>query len=54
MKCHREPSLEDILSDPITQAVIDADHVDTQELEAMLRGIAHKRRLAQRTASAWQ
>ncbi len=28
MKCWREPSLEDILSDPITQAVISADGVD--------------------------
>jgi len=41
----REPSLEDILSDPIVKAVIDADDVDTNELDAMLRRVAHKRRV---------
>jgi hypothetical protein len=46
MKCWREPSLEDILSDPITQAVISADGVDANELDAMLRRVAHKRRSA--------
>jgi|GEM_PF-1028959 hypothetical protein len=40
MKCWREPSLEDILSDPITQAVISADGVDTGELDALLRRVA--------------
>jgi hypothetical protein len=43
MKCWREPSLEDILSDPITQAVISADGVDTGELDAMLRRVAAQR-----------
>ena len=52
MKCWREPSLEDILSDPITQAVIGADGVDMGELDAMLRRVAHKRRSAQRSAGA--
>jgi hypothetical protein len=47
----REPSLEDILADPIIQAVIDADGVDANELNAMLRGVARKRRSAERTAS---
>ena len=42
----REPSLQDILSDPITQAVISADGVDTGELDAMLRQVAQKRRSA--------
>ena len=46
MKCWREPSLEDILSDPITQAVISADGVNTGELDAMLRQVAQKRRSA--------
>ena len=46
MKCWREPSLEDILSDPITQAVISADGVDADELDAMLRRVAHTRRSA--------
>ena len=43
MKCWREPSLEDILSDPITQAVISADGVDTGELDALLRRVAAQR-----------
>jgi len=46
MRACREPSLHDILSDPITQAVISADGVDTGELEAMLRQVAQKRRSA--------
>jgi hypothetical protein len=45
MKCWREPSLEDILSDPITQAVISADRVDANELDDMLRRLAQSRRL---------
>ena len=43
MKCYRELSLEDMLADPIIQAVIDADGVDANELDAMLRGVAHER-----------
>jgi hypothetical protein len=46
MNCWREPSLEDILSDPLTQAVISADGVDANELDAMLRRVASKRRSA--------
>jgi hypothetical protein len=34
---HREPTLEDILSDPIVTALMEADGVDRQELEAMLK-----------------
>jgi len=52
MKCYRELSLEDMLADPIIQAVIDADGVDANELDAMLRGVAHERRSAERMASA--
>jgi hypothetical protein len=52
MRCWREPSLEEILSDPITQAVISADGVDTGELDAMLRQVAHKRRSVRRSAGA--
>ena len=43
MRACREPSLQDILSDRITQAVISADGVDTGELDAMLRQVAQKR-----------
>jgi hypothetical protein len=38
--CHREPTLEEILSDPIFKAMMDADGVDPEELEAMLRAVA--------------
>ena len=34
---HREPTLEEILSDSVTKAIMEADGVDRQELEAMLR-----------------
>lgn len=36
---HREPTLKDMLSDSIVRAVIEADGVDPQELEAMLTQI---------------
>jgi len=52
MKCYRELCLEDMLADPIIQAVIGADGVDANELDAMLRGVAHERRSAERMASA--
>ena len=37
--CHREPTLEEILSEPIILAVMEADGVDPHELEAMLTQI---------------
>ena len=36
---HREPTLEDMLSDPIIRAVMDADRVDPHELQAMLKDV---------------
>ena len=36
-----EPKLLDMLADPVTQALIDADHVDVRELIAMLSEIGH-------------
>jgi hypothetical protein len=36
-----EPKLLDMLADPVTQAVIDADRVDVRELIAMLSEIGH-------------
>jgi hypothetical protein len=33
----REPTLEDILSDPITKEVMKADSVDPHQLSAMLK-----------------
>jgi hypothetical protein len=35
--CHREPTLDEILSDSITKAVMEADGVDPQELAASLK-----------------
>jgi len=38
--CDHEPTLEEILSDPIFRAMMDADGVDPDELETMLREVA--------------
>lgn len=37
---HCEPTLEEILSDPIVTAVMQADAVDPDELDAMLSQVA--------------
>ncbi len=49
--CHREPTLEEILSDSIIRAVMAADGVDPQELEAALRQARQNSRPAQ---SGWR
>ena len=41
--CSCEPSLEEVLSDSLTQAVMAADGVDPRELEATLREVAEIR-----------
>ena len=46
MNCHREPTLNGILSDPIVRAVMEADRVNPQELEVMLRRAAQRLRIA--------
>jgi hypothetical protein len=38
--CAREPTLSEMLTDPIVQALMDADGVDPKELEAALRSVA--------------
>jgi hypothetical protein len=49
MDCyHYEPRLSDVLSDPIIQTIMTADHVDPETLEASLRKTARK--VAQRRA----
>jgi hypothetical protein len=40
-RSHFEPKLLDMLTDPLTQAVMDADHVDLRELIAMLSEIGN-------------
>jgi hypothetical protein len=47
----REPTLEEILASPITQAVMAADGVDPRDVEAMLRQIANMRRGAMEASS---
>jgi hypothetical protein len=37
---YREPTLDEILSDPIVTALMQADSVDRRELRAMLRHVA--------------
>ena len=39
----RDPTLVELLSDPLTHAVMQADHVNPQELENQLRDLAHRR-----------
>jgi hypothetical protein len=48
---HREPTLEDILSDSIVRDVMEADGVDPQELAAMLREMAGHLNAAQRSGA---
>jgi hypothetical protein len=40
--CRREPTVAEILSDSIVQAVMQADGVDPKVLEALLRFVAEK------------
>ena len=41
-----EPTLQEILSDPITQAIMQADRVDPHALTRMLQGVTRARRRA--------
>jgi hypothetical protein len=36
------PTLDELIGDPITQAIMTADRVDRHELEAMLRSLARQ------------
>ena len=38
--CCRQMTLDDLLTDPVTQAVMQADHVDSNSLRAMLGSLA--------------
>jgi hypothetical protein len=38
--CSYEPTLSDILSEPIVRALMEADGVDPRELDVMLRSVA--------------
>jgi hypothetical protein len=45
-----EPKLEDMLSDPIVQAVMAADGVEQRQLDDLLTQVARARRAAGRSA----
>ena len=42
MSSHDDPTLDELLGDPITQAVMIADRVDPRALAAMLRSMARE------------
>ena len=44
VSAHREPTLEELLSEEITQAVMAADRVDIDALVAMMAEVASSRR----------
>ena len=44
LSAYREPTLKELLSDEITQAVMAADRVDTEALAALLAEVALSRR----------
>ena len=37
--CHDEPTLEEILSDPVIEAVMEADGVDPTDVETLVRRV---------------
>jgi hypothetical protein len=39
--CAKDLTVDQLLADPLTQAVMEADHVDHQKLATMLRARAH-------------
>ena len=50
----REAILKEILSDPVVQAVMEADGVDPGELEAMLRQVALRLSIARRRSEDFE
>jgi hypothetical protein len=50
----RDPTLVELLSDPLTHAVMRADHVNAQELENLLRDLARRRADSLANASSGQ
>jgi hypothetical protein len=43
-----EPSIDDLLSDPLVRAFMAADSVDPEELRALLRSVAERLRAGAR------
>ena len=44
--CHEEPTLDEMLSDPVIEAVMEADGVDPGEVETLLRRVRTARKEA--------
>ncbi len=42
MPCRDEPTLDQLLGDPMTQAIMRADRVDPLQLKAMLRSLGRR------------
>ena len=51
MYCYREPTLEEVLSDPIVKRVMQSDAVDPLELDELLADVARKLHAAARGKS---
>ena len=49
---HGEPSLDDVLSDPVVHAVMRRDGIDAEVLRVFLNDIRRARAAAQRVAEA--
>ena len=42
MPCRDEPTLDQLLGDPMTRAIMRADRIDPLQLEAMLRSLGRQ------------
>lgn len=49
-----EPALGEALADPVVRTMMQADHVDPQELERKLRAMARKLAASSRPEAHWQ
>jgi predicted nuclease of predicted toxin-antitoxin system len=52
--CFREPTLVELINDPLTHAVMRADNVNPQELENLLRDLVRRRADSLANASSAQ
>ena len=52
--CFCEPTLAELINDPLTHAVMQADHVNPQALENLLRDLARRRADSLANASSGQ
>jgi hypothetical protein len=52
IQCHNDPTLDELLGDPMTRAIMSADRVDPLKLEAMLRSLG--RQIGDRSCESWK